>query len=104
MAGDVIAVIDDEPIFLEFMAEVLTDEGYRPECWLSATGALEMIRQKRPALIILDGWMERRESGWMLFEQLRREQAGGQLEEVGKELRELAGTRGLLGADVHGVG
>ena len=38
------------------------------------------------------------------FERLRREQAGGQLEAVGKELRELAGKRGLLGADVHGVG
>ena len=38
------------------------------------------------------------------FERARREAAGGQLERVGKELRELAGKRGLLGADVHGVG
>lgn len=44
------------------------------------------------------------EAGRPRFEQLRREQAGGQLEEVGRHLRELAGKRGLLGADMHGVG
>ncbi|MBA2297476.1 MAG: ketol-acid reductoisomerase, partial [Actinobacteria bacterium] len=44
------------------------------------------------------------DAGRPRFEQLRREQAGGQLEQVGKELRALAGKQGLLGADVHGVG
>ena len=44
------------------------------------------------------------DAGRPRFEQLRREQTGGQLEQVGRELRELAGKRGLLGADVHGVG
>jgi ketol-acid reductoisomerase len=38
------------------------------------------------------------------FERLRRENAGGQLEQVGKELRALAGKEGLLGAEAHGVG
>jgi ketol-acid reductoisomerase len=44
------------------------------------------------------------EAGRPQFEQLRRKNAGGQLEEVGSELRALAGKEGLLGADVHGVG
>jgi ketol-acid reductoisomerase len=44
------------------------------------------------------------EAGRPRFEELRRKNAGGQLEEVGSELRALAGKEGLLGADVHGVG
>ena len=44
------------------------------------------------------------EAGRSKFEELRRKNAGGQLEQVGSELRALAGKEGLLGADVHGVG
>jgi ketol-acid reductoisomerase len=44
------------------------------------------------------------EAGRPQFEELRRKNAGGQLEQVGSELRALAGKEGLLGADVHGVG
>jgi ketol-acid reductoisomerase len=44
------------------------------------------------------------EAGRPQFEELRRKNAGGQLEQVGSELRSLAGKEGLLGADVHGVG
>ena len=44
------------------------------------------------------------EAGRPRFEELRRQNAGGKLEEVGSELRALAGKEGLLGADVHGVG
>jgi ketol-acid reductoisomerase len=44
------------------------------------------------------------EAGRPRFEELRRQNAGGRLEQVGSELRALAGKEGLLGADVHGVG
>ena len=44
------------------------------------------------------------EAGRPEFAELRRKNAGGQLEQVGSELRALAGKEGLLGADVHGVG
>jgi len=44
------------------------------------------------------------EAGRPRFAELRRQNAGGQLEQVGSELRALAGKEGLLGADVHGVG
>jgi ketol-acid reductoisomerase len=44
------------------------------------------------------------EAGRPQFAELRRQNAGGQLEQVGSELRALAGKEGLLGADVHGVG
>jgi ketol-acid reductoisomerase len=44
------------------------------------------------------------EAGRPGFEEARRRAAGGQLEEVGAELRALAGKEGLLGAEAHGVG
>jgi ketol-acid reductoisomerase len=44
------------------------------------------------------------EAGRPQFAELRKKNAGGQLEQVGSELRALAGKEGLLGADVHGVG
>ncbi|MFN2628169.1 MAG: ketol-acid reductoisomerase [Gaiellaceae bacterium] len=44
------------------------------------------------------------EAGRPRFEELRRQNAGGQLEQVGVELRALAGKEGLLGAEAHGVG
>jgi ketol-acid reductoisomerase len=44
------------------------------------------------------------EAGRPQFEELRRRNAGGALEQVGSELRALAGKEGLLGVDVHGVG
>jgi ketol-acid reductoisomerase len=44
------------------------------------------------------------DAGRPQFEELRRKNAGGRLEEVGSQLRALAGKEGLLGAEVHGVG
>ena len=44
------------------------------------------------------------QAGRPQFEELRRKNAGGQLEQIGSELRALAGKEGLLGSDVHGVG
>jgi ketol-acid reductoisomerase len=44
------------------------------------------------------------DAGRPRFAELRKQHEGGQLEEVGKQLRELAGKEGLLGAEAHGVG
>ena len=43
------------------------------------------------------------EAGRPNFAQLARRARGPQIERVGKELRELAGIEGLLGAEAHGV-
>jgi ketol-acid reductoisomerase len=43
------------------------------------------------------------DAGRPRFEELRRRAAGGKLEEVGRELRALAGKEGLLGAEVQGA-
>jgi ketol-acid reductoisomerase len=44
------------------------------------------------------------EAGRPRFDEARRRAAGGQLEQVGADLRALAGKEGLLGAEAHGVG
>ncbi len=75
MAGELIAVIDDDPVFLTFMGELLADEDYRPVLWSSTDAAMDMLRQEQPAVIVLDSWIERRESGWMLLQQIRRDPA-----------------------------
>jgi ketol-acid reductoisomerase len=47
--------------------------------------------------------MAEEEAGRPNFLELRRTEAQHQVETVGKELRDLAGTEGLLGAEAHGV-
>jgi ketol-acid reductoisomerase len=47
--------------------------------------------------------MAEEDSGRPNFLQLRRNEEGHQVEAVGKELRDLAGKEGLLGAEAHGV-
>jgi ketol-acid reductoisomerase len=63
-------------------------------------GLLEDIRSGAFARELI----EDDEAGRPRFQELRRNAAGGQLEEVGRELRALAGKEGLLGAEAHGVG
>jgi ketol-acid reductoisomerase len=43
------------------------------------------------------------EAGRPRFQELRRQNTGGQLEEVGAQLRQLAGKEGLLGQEARGV-
>jgi DNA-binding NtrC family response regulator len=73
MSEIVIAVIDDEASLLDLMVELLTDEGYQVVPWTSAEGALDVLRVHRPALIVLDGWLEARSSGQLLLHAIRQE-------------------------------
>ena len=49
-----IAVIDDEESFLELMAAVLEEEGYRVVVGKVPEDSLTLIRQTHPALVVLD--------------------------------------------------
>jgi two-component system sensor histidine kinase ChiS len=72
MAAPVIVVIEDDPVVLELMADVLLDAGYQPELWASPDGALELIRRTRPALVILDAWLARKGDGWTILDEMSR--------------------------------
>lgn len=52
-----ILVVDDEDGVRESMREVLTDEGYRVIDTADGSRVLEMIRQERPEVVLLDIWM-----------------------------------------------
>lgn len=71
MAKTLIAVVNDDTLFLELMHDLLTEEGYQTKIWKEGDKAYEMIREHRPALVILDIRMERPDTGWMVLELLR---------------------------------
>ena len=52
-----ILVVDDEDDVRDSVREVLSDEGYRVLDTADGTRVLEMIREERPELVLLDIWM-----------------------------------------------
>jgi two-component system nitrogen regulation response regulator NtrX len=52
-----ILVVDDEDDVRESVREVLRDEGYRVVDTADGTRVLDLIRQERPELVLLDIWM-----------------------------------------------
>ena len=68
-----IAVIDNDPAFLHFMARLLGSEGYDVLPLSNAAEAVEAVQTKQPALVVLDLHMEEREGGLRLLRQLRQE-------------------------------
>jgi two-component system nitrogen regulation response regulator NtrX len=57
MAADVL-VVDDEADIRELVAGILTDEGYAVRTANDSESALAEIRARKPALLILDIWMQ----------------------------------------------
>ena len=56
-ANKTILVVDDEDDVRESVREVLRDEGYRVVDTADGTRVLDLIRQERPELVLLDIWM-----------------------------------------------
>lgn len=71
-----IALVDDDPSYLETMAEALEDQGYEALTydWYHGYEPVEELRQKKLNLIVLDIRMGRVDSGWELLEQLQENQ------------------------------
>lgn len=71
MAKSLIAVVNDDTLFLELMHDLLTQEGYRTAIWKEGDKAYEMIKEHRPVLVVLDIRMEHPDTGWMVLELMR---------------------------------
>ncbi|HYD25787.1 MAG TPA: sigma-54 dependent transcriptional regulator [Croceibacterium sp.] len=56
MALDIL-VVDDEQDIRELVAGVLADEGYDCRTAGDSTGALRMVDERRPSLVLLDVWL-----------------------------------------------
>jgi len=52
-----ILIVDDEPDICQTLGGILEDEGYRVQSVAGGESALELVRQDRPDLIMLDIWM-----------------------------------------------
>ena len=57
MAADVL-VVDDEADIRELVAGILSDEGYAVRTANDSESALAAIKSRKPALLILDIWMQ----------------------------------------------
>lgn len=77
MAGSLIAVVNDDAIFLDLMHDLLTEEGFRVIRWFARDGALAMLERERPALVLLDIRMEEPDAGLRLLREIRASQTLG---------------------------
>ncbi len=71
MVEHVIVLVEDDEDTREFMELFLADAGYRVHMWPSRRGALALIRNIQPHIVIMDLQMEEPTSGWRLLEELR---------------------------------
>ncbi|HEY8829904.1 MAG TPA: response regulator [Candidatus Limnocylindria bacterium] len=63
-----IIVVNDDTAFLELMEQLLGDEGYEAEVMKSTKNAMEHIKERRPALIVLDVRINNEEAGLLLLD------------------------------------
>ena len=71
MAARIIALVDDDPFFIGLLDDLLSGEGYRTLIITQSAGAGAAIARDMPDLVILDLWMETRDAGWRIYDDLR---------------------------------
>jgi DNA-binding response OmpR family regulator len=71
MADPLIGIANHDPVLMRLLGQVLNDAGFRTITLPEGTTAYDEIRKQQPDLVILDTWLDTRESGWMLFQTLR---------------------------------
>jgi two-component system nitrogen regulation response regulator NtrX len=72
--GHDILIVDDERDICTLIAGILEDEGHTARRAHNSTEATDAVRQRRPALVILDVWLQGSEmDGLQLLEEIRRE-------------------------------
>jgi two-component system nitrogen regulation response regulator NtrX len=73
MAHDIL-IVDDERDICTLIAGILEDEGHTARRAHNSTEAIDAVRQRRPALVILDVWLQGSElDGLQILEVIRRE-------------------------------
>lgn len=68
-----IAIIDDDPDIIEASSLVLESKGYEVVSAQNPDDGYELIKEKKPSLIILDVMMDEPDDGFFLAQKLRRE-------------------------------
>jgi CheY-like chemotaxis protein len=71
MSVPVIAVVNDDSAFLHLMHQLLTDEGYETILHTVGSTAYEMIKERKPDLVVLDIRMDEPGAGWLVLDLMR---------------------------------
>lgn len=71
MSSQRIVVFDDNLALLDMTELLLALEGYEPRGCLSAAGAVEVVHELQPAVVIVELHLERNEAGMELVNALR---------------------------------
>lgn len=66
-----IAVVNDDTVFLKLMHDLLTDEGYDVALHIEGSSAYQLVKQEMPDLVILDIRIEHPEPGWVTLDLIR---------------------------------
>jgi UDP-3-O-[3-hydroxymyristoyl] N-acetylglucosamine deacetylase len=59
--SDLVLIVDDEPGILTALSSVLTDEGFETVCTQSGDEAVQLYRERSPAVVFLDIWLPDRD-------------------------------------------
>jgi len=70
-----IAIIDDEPVFLAMLHDVLGEEGYEPHIFSDGMAAYAWVRACAPHALVVDIPRERPAVGWALLRRFWRDPA-----------------------------
>ena len=73
MAGartPLIAVLDQDAVLLRLMCALFKSEGYNTLLLRNSASAYDVVKERKPDMLMLDTWVEDRESGWTLLQQL----------------------------------
>ena len=68
-----IAVIDDDPAFVEVLEELLAEEGYTPQVFQAGMPDLPAVRTFRPDAIVLDIRMGSPQADWEILVALQQD-------------------------------
>ena len=66
-----IAVVNDDPLFIELMCLILQGEGYETVSGRSSCESMQLVRRELPDALLLDIVMESWDSGFNLITMLR---------------------------------
>jgi CheY-like chemotaxis protein len=98
-----VLVVDDDPVVLEIIKEVLSELGYKVDTREQALGTAQWVAREQPEFVLLDVKMPAL-SGGELTQLIRRKQSMSQVAVIlhssmdSKELNDLAQSTGALGA------
>jgi DNA-binding response OmpR family regulator len=98
MGQKTIAVVDDDRVYIEFMHDALTEEGYRVVWCLSAAETPALLQRTHPDLLITSIRVEHQEAGWDLIGLLRSVPATQHL-----PILVCSADRTFLEANAHGL-